>query len=96
MVKSKSVCFWQLLEAFLPSMTQRNHGHIVAMSSVAGLTGGRLQVPMCASQFAVQGMMESLSEELRAVTTTDNVRLTLVHVYPFIVSKEQARDIRLR
>lgn len=32
--------FW-ILEAFLPKMIELNQGHIVAISSMAGLTGSR-------------------------------------------------------
>ncbi|KAI8438944.1 hypothetical protein MSG28_011260 [Choristoneura fumiferana] len=56
--------FW-MLQAFLPSMMERNHGHIVAMSSMAGILGLRNLVPYCASKFAVRGMMEALHEEMR-------------------------------
>jgi all-trans-retinol dehydrogenase (NAD+) len=55
----------QLLQAFLPTMMERNHGHIVAMSSMAGVLGLRNLVPYCATKFAVRGLMEALHEELR-------------------------------
>ncbi|CAG9136809.1 unnamed protein product [Plutella xylostella] len=54
-----------LLQTFLPSMMEKNHGHIVAMSSMAGVVGIRNLVPYCASKFAVRGLMEALHEELR-------------------------------
>lgn len=46
-------------------MMERNHGHIVAMSSMAGVVGLRNLVPYCATKFAVRGLMEALHEELR-------------------------------
>lgn len=46
-------------------MMGRNHGHIVALSSMAGMMGLRNLVPYCATKYAVRGFMESLSEELR-------------------------------
>lgn len=49
-------------------MVEKNVGHIVAMSSVAGLCGLPNLVPYCGSKFAVRGMMESLSEELRSTS----------------------------
>ncbi|CAH2102111.1 unnamed protein product [Euphydryas editha] len=52
------------LQAFLPSMMARNHGHIVAMSSMAGMMGIRNLVPYCGSKYAVRGIMEALAVEL--------------------------------
>lgn len=49
-------------------MVEKNVGHIVAMSSIAGLCGLPNLVPYCGSKFAVRGMMESLSEELRSTS----------------------------
>jgi len=56
--------FWTL-EAFLPAMKKNNHGHIVALSSIAGVVGIPNLVPYCASKFAVRGLMETLDEELQ-------------------------------
>nr|CAD7261938.1 unnamed protein product [Timema shepardi]CAD7570237.1 unnamed protein product [Timema californicum] len=78
--------FW-LLESFLPSMIDGNNGHIVALSSVAGLTGVKNQAALCASQFAVQGLVESLSEELR-VNRCNGIHITLAHIYPLVVSHQ--------
>lgn len=57
--------YW-MFEAFLPKMMEKNEGHIVATSSIAGLVGLNNLVPYCGSKFAVRGSMEALSEELRA------------------------------
>lgn len=46
-------------------MIAQNKGHIVALSSIAGIAGLRNIVPYCGSKFAVRGLMEALSEELR-------------------------------
>ncbi|OWR40937.1 short-chain dehydrogenase [Danaus plexippus plexippus] len=54
-----------MIQAFLPSMMERNHGHIVAMSSMAGLMGLRNLVPYCGSKYAVRGIMEALAIELK-------------------------------
>lgn len=76
-------------------MLKRNHGHIVQLTSVAGLSGQKEQLPLSVSQFAVQGLAESLLEEFR-ISGKNNVHVTLVHVYPFILNSETATDIRLR
>lgn len=55
-----------MFQAFLPKMMEKNQGHIVALSSIAGVVGLNNLVPYCGSKFAVRGMMESLAEELRS------------------------------
>lgn len=59
--------FW-MFQAFLPKMVEKNRGHIVAMSSMAGLMGFQNLVPYCGSKYAVRGVMEAMSEELRCKT----------------------------
>lgn len=76
-------------------MKKRNHGHIVALTSVAGLSGRKGQLPLSTSQIAVQGLAESVMEELR-LSRNNNVHVTIVHIYPFIISSDLASDIRLR
>lgn len=44
-----------MLQAFLPSMIENNHGHVVALSSLAGISGFPNLVPYCSSKFAVRG-----------------------------------------
>ncbi|CAL7941044.1 unnamed protein product [Xylocopa violacea] len=88
--------FW-LLDTVLPCMERAGKGHIIVLSSVAGLSGiakGGSRVPLSTAQFAVQGLAESLHTELRH--SNSNIIITLVHVYPFIVGAEMAKDIRFR
>ncbi|XP_017876419.1 17-beta-hydroxysteroid dehydrogenase 13-like isoform X2 [Ceratina calcarata] len=88
--------FW-LIDKVLPSMQRAGKGHIVVLSSVAGLSGtGTVgsRVPLSTAQFAVQGLAESLYSELRH--SNNNIIITLIHVYPFIVGAEVAEDIRFR
>ncbi|XP_021933049.1 17-beta-hydroxysteroid dehydrogenase 13-like isoform X2 [Zootermopsis nevadensis] len=74
--------FW-MLEAFLPSMIQNNRGHVVALSSMAGVMGLRNLVPYCASKYAVRGLMDALNEELREDARQIEVKFT--SIFPFIV-----------
>ncbi|XP_062537746.1 short-chain dehydrogenase/reductase family 16C member 6 isoform X2 [Armigeres subalbatus] len=74
--------FW-LIQALLPDMIQKNRGHIVALSSVAGLVGFKNLVPYCGTKFAVRGIMEALSEELRADPRKPNIKFT--SIYPYMV-----------
>ncbi|XP_046414415.1 17-beta-hydroxysteroid dehydrogenase 13-like isoform X1 [Neodiprion fabricii] len=88
--------FW-LLDSVLPCMQRMGRGHVVVLSSVAGLSGGASRggrVPLSTAQFAVQGLAESLHTELRH--SNSNIMVTLIHVYPFIVGAEVAKDIRFR
>ncbi|XP_060537113.1 short-chain dehydrogenase/reductase family 16C member 6, partial [Cylas formicarius] len=73
--------FWTL-EAFLPAMKQANRGHIVCLSSIAGVVGIPNLVPYSASKFAVRGLMETLAEELRW-NPTNQIKTTTV--CPFMV-----------
>nr|CAD7204978.1 unnamed protein product [Timema douglasi] len=82
----------QILQAFLPSMIDSNHGHVVCISSMCGVAGVKDMVPYCTSKFAVSGLMDSLGEEMRAYAT--GVKVTTV--YPFYVDTGMARDPAFR
>ncbi|XP_059058347.1 epidermal retinol dehydrogenase 2-like [Achroia grisella] len=84
--------FW-LIDYFMPDMKAKNHGHVVALTSVAGLSYLKDQMPLSVAQFAVQGLAESLMEDLR-INKIDGVHVTLTHIYPFIV--EEDSDLRLK
>lgn len=63
---------------FLPDMIKRKRGHIVAISSIAGLIGNKYLTDYCASKFAVVGLMESLDIELHHKGANDNLHLTTI------------------
>jgi all-trans-retinol dehydrogenase (NAD+) len=63
MVVNAESHFWTTKE-FLPSMVERNSGHIVSVASMAGKTGNLGQTDYCASKFAAVGFMEALSLEI--------------------------------
>lgn len=56
-------CF-NVIRYFVPSMVERGSGIIVNLSSGWGRHGGAFFGPYCASKFAVEGMTQSLAEEL--------------------------------
>lgn len=87
--------FW-LLEAILPKMKRNNHGHIVFLTSVAGLSGVKHQTPLSVAQFAVQGLFESVLDELRIEKFLRTINISLVHLYPFVVADNCRNDIRMR
>ncbi|XP_067626176.1 epidermal retinol dehydrogenase 2 isoform X2 [Eurosta solidaginis] len=72
--------FWAL-EAFLPHMKQQGRGHIICISSIAGIVGLTNLVPYCATKYAVRGMMEALHEELRDGPYKNLIKLTVVYPY---------------
>ena len=69
--------YLQIFQAFLPAMIERNQGHIVALSSCAGLFGLPNLVPYCGTKFAVRGIMQSLQEELYKQNPSTQVSLDL-------------------
>lgn len=65
------------LQAFLPGMVERNSGHVVAVSSAAGLFGAPLMSDYALSKFAAVGFHESIRLELKKMGK-HGVRTTLV------------------
>ena len=57
-------------QAVAPHLRAQRSGHIVQMSSIAGLTGLPTQGLYAASKFAVEGMSESLGHELASFGIT--------------------------
>ncbi|NXR51079.1 RDHE2 dehydrogenase, partial [Hippolais icterina] len=74
--------FWTY-KAFLPAMVAANHGHLVCISSCAGLNGGIQISDYCASKFAALGFAESIDEEMRALKKT-GIKTTIV--CPFAIN----------
>lgn len=85
--------FW-LLQAVLPNMIAKNHGHVVALSSMAGIIGLRNLVPYCASKFAVRGMIESLIEEFREEGKAPDVKFTCI--FPYMVNTGLCKKPKIR
>lgn len=56
--------FWTV-RAFLPSMLERDSGHVVTVASAAGLAGTAKLTDYCSSKFAAVGFDESLRLELK-------------------------------
>jgi NAD(P)-dependent dehydrogenase (short-subunit alcohol dehydrogenase family) len=50
--------------AVLPTMRRQRSGHVMTISSLAGLAGGAYTAAYAASKFAVEGWMESLAPEV--------------------------------
>lgn len=56
--------FWTL-KKFLPSMIERNHGHIVSIISMAGHVAVPSLSDYSASKFAAVGLIESIRTEIK-------------------------------
>ncbi|XP_068626413.1 17-beta-hydroxysteroid dehydrogenase 13-like [Battus philenor] len=84
-----------LIQTFLPHMMETNHGHIVAMSSMAGVVGLRNLVPYCGTKFAVRGLMEALHEELRE-DPRDFSGIKQTVICPFIVDTGLCKNPKIK
>src|SRR5690606_35379297 len=65
--------------AVLPGMRKRKRGHIVNLSSIAGLAGSAGTGLYSATKFAVEGLSESLAKELEPL----GLGVTIVEPGPF-------------
>lgn len=63
-----------MTKAVLPRMREQRKGTIVTISSLSGRTGFKGGAAYCASKFAVRGLMNSLSLEVRA----DDIRVVTI------------------
>lgn len=83
-----------MLEAFLPEMIKKKRGHIVALSSIAGVVGLTNLVPYCASKFAVRGLMESLQTEINELHP--NVDFNCTTICPYMVDTGLCKKPKIR
>ncbi|XP_072460727.1 epidermal retinol dehydrogenase 2 [Notamacropus eugenii] len=74
--------FWTY-KAFLPAMIANNHGHLVCISSSAGLVGANKLSDYCASKFAAFGFAEAIFLEMFAQGRT-GIKTTIV--CPFFIN----------
>ncbi|KAM4864853.1 short-chain dehydrogenase/reductase family 16C member 6-like [Thomomys bottae] len=73
--------FWTC-KAFLPAMVKANHGHLVCISSVAGVAGFSGLSDYSATKFAAFGLTESLFFELNLLEKA-NIKTTII--CPFLI-----------
>jgi len=57
---------------FAPGMVERGFGRIIAIASIAGISGGKYIAPYAASKHAVIGLIRCLADELEAKGVTAN------------------------
>ena len=75
-------------------MLKQKKGHIVALSSCAGLFGLKNLVPYCGTKFAVKGIMMSLAEELRQNEPDADIKFTTI--YPYMVDTGLCKNPKMR
>ena len=88
--------FWgaaRVTTAFLPHLRERRAGHILTVSSIAGVRGSAGLGYYCATKFAVSGFMEALAAEVGHL----GIKVTLIEPGPvrslWIPSGEKKEDI---
>ena len=87
----------RLMRAVLPVMRQQGSGHIVNMSSTAGLVGFGGSSLYCGAKFALEGTSEALAKEVKAF----GVKITLIEPGAFrtdfngrsLAAAEQSIDV---
>lgn len=75
-------------------MIKKKKGHIVALSSCAGLFGLKNLVPYCGTKFAVKGIMQALSEEMRITEPEADIKFTTI--YPYMVDTGLCKKPKMR
>jgi len=83
--------FWTV-RAFLPSMLERDSGHLVTVASAAGLAGTAKLTDYCSSKFAAVGFDESLRLELKQL----NSRVVTTIVCPFYTDTGMFAGVKTR
>ena len=83
--------FWTV-RAFLPSMLERNSGHLVTIASAAGFAGTAKLTDYCSSKFAAVGFDESLRLELQEM----NSRVLTTVVCPYFIHTEMFDGAKTR
>ncbi|KAK6619625.1 hypothetical protein RUM43_012382 [Polyplax serrata] len=83
--------FW-LLQAFLPSMIEKDHGHVIGLSSIAGLIGAPNLTAYCSSKFAVRGLMETFAEELRK----EGSKVQFTTIFPYMTDTGLCKKVKIR
>jgi len=83
--------FWTS-KAFLPAMLERNTGHIITISSAAGIIGVKGLSDYCAGKFGAFGFNESLRMELKRMKSA--IKTTIV--CPFFINTGMFEGVKTR
>ncbi|MCV7191404.1 SDR family NAD(P)-dependent oxidoreductase [Mycolicibacterium brumae] len=80
----------EMSRAVLPTMRAQRSGHILTVSSIAGVVAMNAAGPYCAAKFAIEGWTESLALEVAPL----GIHVTLVE--PGAFRTEFAGDVNMR
>lgn len=83
--------FW-IIKSFIDLMIEKNRGHIVTISSAAGIIGVKKLSDYCASKFAVFGLTESLRMEFKK----DNINIKTTIVSPFYIDTGMFKGVKTK
>ncbi|GAB1864017.1 NADP-retinol dehydrogenase [Camponotus japonicus] len=86
--------YWTL-QAFLPSMIEKNHGHIVALSSIVAFLGATHGTVYCPTKSAVKVLMEAVSDELRIYSKGKSL-IQFTTIYPTLILTGLVKKPRIR
>ncbi len=81
--------FW-IVKAFIDDMVKRNSGHIVTISSAAGIIGVKKLSDYSAAKSAVFGFTESLRMEFKK----DNINIKTTIVAPFYIDTGMFKGVK--
>jgi NAD(P)-dependent dehydrogenase (short-subunit alcohol dehydrogenase family) len=87
---------FELIQHVLPSMRHNRSGKIINIGSVAGRMGFPMSSAFVSSQFALEGLSESLRYELEpfgvGITIIEPGMMRLMHIDKYVVLSERARQ----
>src|SRR3712207_7123556 len=82
----------RLMGAVLPLMRQQGSGHIVNMSSTAGLVGFEGSSLYCGAKFALEGTSEALAKEIEPF----GIKVTLIEPGAFRTDRSEEHTSELQ
>ncbi|OXA59257.1 estradiol 17-beta-dehydrogenase 11 isoform X1 [Folsomia candida] len=85
--------FWTL-RAFLPSMIQNNHGHIVTTASLGSFFGAKYGAAYFAAKFGIRGYLESVQDELRVHPLNPN-KIKFTTIFPSFIKTPLTKGVTL-
>jgi all-trans-retinol dehydrogenase (NAD+) len=86
--------FWTL-RAVLPRMIEKNHGHVVTISSCGAFMGLKNAAVYGASKFGTRGFIDGIVDELRDCSSkTDKIQFTTV--FPSFIKSNMTAGFRVK
>ncbi|KAJ5257209.1 hypothetical protein N7478_013313 [Penicillium angulare] len=74
-----TISHFLIAKAFLPSMIQKNHGHIITVASVASFVTVGGMVDYCCTKASAVAFHEGIRQELKAWYKASNVKTSIIH-----------------